>query len=225
VEKAVKRALLAIVVLSAAIAFPMACKTSSDGEIGAANDPHKPDKHGGKKHGKVPKQHRESAPGCSTAKVAGDVDVPDAGSRYGGTQEGSCKKDSDCTQGKNGRCAFTGGGRMAPRPACVYDACFSDADCGGKVECACFGSPGAGNYCMGGNCATDDDCGKSYCSPSFGTSCGAYGGVVGNFCHTDDDECTNDDECRGESTEKQNGFCAFIPEAKKWKCSYAFCVG
>jgi hypothetical protein len=110
---------------------------------------------------------------------------------------------------------------MPPHAGCVYDACGADADCGAKSECKCSSAPGNGNTCVAGNCATDDDCGESYCSPSFGTSCGAYFGYVGNYCHTSKDACASDAEC----TAQPGGYCAWHPEIGHWKCGYGHCVG
>jgi hypothetical protein len=103
----------------------------------------------------------------------------------------------------------------------VYDACYSDADCGKNSACECGGSAHDGHSCMGGNCAIDADCGEhGHCSPSLG-GCGNYGGVIGNFCHTRADECVDDADC----TERPDGFCGYSQQAGHWKCSYGHCVG
>lgn len=163
---------------------------------------------------RVPANHRAAGSACSTDKVAGDaepelVERPDA----------ECKRDADCTGGKNGRCAhFYGGGRRPPYAACIYDACVVDSDCGPKSACDCGTSPSDGHQCMGGNCAVDSDCGaNSFCSPSMG-SCGNYRGVVGNFCHTPTDECVDDADCAG-------GYCAWKEEVGHWQCSTSQCMG
>jgi hypothetical protein len=175
---------------------------------------------------KVALKHREKGEECSREKIAGNAEARAA--QQGDVdvrpmREGKCKSDAECTAGKNGRCSMVGGGRMPPYPACVYDACYVDADCGAKHACDCGGSPGDGHRCEQGNCAVDADCGKSgegFCSPSLG-SCGNYGGTIGNFCHTSKDDCMNDDEC----TDKPGGYCAYSQEAQKWQCSYGHCVG
>lgn len=175
-----------------------------------------------KRSGPIPERHRAEAIACSTETVHGDVEPRPGIAAPHDAGGGDCKKDADCTAGKNGRCAMSGGGRMRPVPRCIYDACFADADCGSKSECKCGGAPGRGNACIAGNCATDDDCGDGYCSPSYGTSCGAYGGYVGNYCHGRADECTNDAEC---TKSGDSGYCAWSPEVGHWKCGYSHCVG
>jgi hypothetical protein len=172
---------------------------------------------------KVALQHREKGQECSREKVAGNAEAraPQEGDVPRPMREGKCKSDADCSAGKNGRCSMVGGGRLPPYAACVYDACYVDADCGSKNACSCGGSPSDGHTCEQGNCAVDADCGTNgYCSPSLG-SCGNYGGTVGNFCHTSKDDCMNDDEC----TDKPGGYCAYSQEAQKWQCSYGHCVG
>ncbi len=173
---------------------------------------------------KVAKVHREKGQECSREKVAGNAEVRAAKEGDVDTRpmrEGKCKTDAECTAGKNGRCSMVGGGRMPPYPACVYDGCYVDADCGSKRACDCGGSPSDGHFCEQGNCAVDADCGTNgYCSPSLG-SCGNYGGTIGNFCHTSKDDCMNDDECM----DKPGGYCGYSQEAAKWQCSYGHCVG
>lgn len=171
---------------------------------------------------KVAQNHRDKGAECSREKVAGNAKADAAlGQQFRGGREPECASDSDCTAGKNGRCSMVGGRRLPPHAACVYDACYVDADCGAKRACDCGGEPSVGHHCMQGNCAVDADCGTNgYCSPSLG-GCGNYAGVVGNFCHTPNDECMNDDEC----TDKPRGYCAYSQEAQKWQCSYGHCVG
>lgn len=165
----------------------------------------------------TPKEHRPQAIACSTARapsrdVGAGVDS--------GIAAGECAKDVDCTKGTNGRC------QPAARTAinfCSYDACSNDSACGANGVCACAteGADGqrSAHACLTGNCTIDAACGAgSYCSPSLGTNCGRYGGVVGYFCHTPQDTCTNDDECGG-------GFCAWTEEIGKWACSNAACAG
>jgi hypothetical protein len=91
--------------------------------------------------------------------------------------------------------------------------------------CECGGSAAEGRYanvCLAGNCTVDSDCGSGgYCSPSYGTSCGAYGGVAGYFCHTAEDQCTNDNQC----VEGGTGYCGYQPTTNQWTCIYSFCAG
>ena len=86
---------------------------------------------------------------------------------------------------------------------------------------------GIADVCLAGNCTVDSDCGSGgYCSPSYGTSCGAYGGVVGYFCHTAKDQCTNDDQCVDSgSGYSETGYCGYQPTTGQWTCFYSFCAG
>jgi hypothetical protein len=89
--------------------------------------------------------------------------------------------------------------------------------------CTCDQEGERGYYCKAGNCAIDGDCAESgYCSPSWSSSCGAFLGVVGWYCHTKKDECVNDSEC---TKDKQQGYCAFDQVKKYWRCGYGHCVG
>jgi hypothetical protein len=140
----------------------------------------------------------------------------------------SCLADSDCTAGSNGRCdsAF----RNIYSCVCSYDTCTTDADCaqlGGPCQCrpeAQTAGQGiaapmttATNFCLGGNCRVDADCGPGgYCSPSFG-SCGAFGGVVGYYCHTAHDKCIDDADCSID--------CRFDPMTNVWACGMSACAG
>jgi hypothetical protein len=217
---------LAALVLVAAPFVAIACHRTNDGDTISSDGTQKPKPKPEKpKKTKEPSRHRAKGEACAPGPTKGDVELRDAGTAgpTAADARAKCKADADCTAGKNGRCAKTGGGRLAPHADCVYDACFADSDCPAKSACVCGGGPGRGNYCMAGNCATDAECGGSYCSPTFGTSCGPYGGYAGNYCHTSDDECTDDDDC-GEK-KGQRGYCAWFPEAGHWKCGYNHCVG
>jgi hypothetical protein len=154
-----------------------------------------------------------------------------------------CVKDSECTAGAKGRCVGSGTtlasapaapaasrGAALPGCHCAYDACTTDADCatGGPCECRPGGqgivapSPAATNVCMQGNCRVDGDCGAGgYCSPSLGT-CGAYGGIVGYYCHTKHDTCVDDADCvaRGGA-----GDCRYDTTANAWACATSICAG
>jgi hypothetical protein len=185
----------------------------------------------------TPTNHRASATPCSTSRppsLTSDAAPPDAGF------PGVCTSDSQCTGGANGRC-MQGEGDMVG-PVCNYDQCSTDSQCTDKGVCACGtseGTDGRGpNICISmGNCQVDSDCGEGgYCSPSYGTECGAYGGVIGYFCHklADEcsvDECVNDSECSGQSATDGGpivggaGYCAFDPTSSHWVCSYSECAG
>jgi hypothetical protein len=116
---------------------------------------------------------------------------------------------------------------------CSYDECVIDTDCGAGKLCECGvslgtnGSDGtpmrSGNRCMPGDCRIDADCGANgFCSPTLDTTCGPYDGLVGYYCHTPNDECTNDDQCKDGGGP---GYCAREPTAGKWICAHAFCAG
>jgi hypothetical protein len=131
----------------------------------------------------------------------------------------SCSGDDDCSEGDNGRCVTQGRGGYW----CTYDECYTDDDCGDGNVCTCGGDHGA-NHCLQGNCQVDADCGdNSYCSPSFGT-CGNYTGVVGYFCHTRKDKCSNDTDCDGEG-EFGEPYCMYDTTVGHWRCSSSQCVG
>lgn len=165
-----------------------------------------------------------------------------------------CKSDAECKDGMNGRCVDTGmrspfGGDRAvrsnllgaappppPRTRCVYDACFSDGDCGAKSRCECGGegernyclaldscttdaacgpnhlcqcgsAPGAANYCVDGNCRADSDC-------QDGAKCGS--GTTGTFCRTPRDVCRSDADCP--PLPEASNHCSYAVEQERWEC-------
>jgi hypothetical protein len=155
----------------------------------------------------VPRNHRADDAQCRTPRRAGTCS---SGAGPGLT----CSSDSDCTDGgADGRCLTNGGG-----PAgcfCSYDGCQSDADCGASQVCACHGSPYlyGGNTCMASTCRVDADCGVGgYCSPSQGPN--NCDDLVGYYCHTPDDACTNDTDCIGGG----NQACMWSTSDRRWKC-------
>jgi hypothetical protein len=161
---------------------------------------------------RIPVKHRAAAETCDNIR---DVPEPDPAYYYEGRNE-ECRVHADCNQGSNGRC-----GMNRDVYYCTYDACFNDSDCG-EFACIC-GGDGA-NRCMTGNCQVDADCGANgFCSPSFG-DCGSYSGVVAYYCHTPQDECTDDIDCGG-TGEGMGSYCAYNPVAGKWMCSNSQCVG
>ena len=119
---------------------------------------------------------------------------------------GACKSDSECTDGKDGRCTLS---LPFANCSCTYDACFADGDCPAGGVCACSGSY-SGNACVSGNCHVDTDCGVGgYCSPVIAACSGA---IIGYQCHTQKDKCVIDADCSlGQE-------CAFFPNAG-WACS------
>jgi hypothetical protein len=115
---------------------------------------------------RVPMNHRPAGSACPQQRAAISPEAstctpPDSSSC------GACTKDSDCTQGTNGRCGYDG---PAAYLVCSYDGCFNDSDCDGGAPCQCRLSSTslAANVCLtGSNCRVDSDCGPGgYCSPS-----------------------------------------------------------
>ena len=137
----------------------------------------------------------------------------------------SCRLDSDCAAGSNGRCV----GNAHDGCNCSYDTCSSDADCAGGQLCDCRGTWHYGangdNRCLPSDCRTDADCGAGgYCSPSFDPDCGAYFGVTLWRCHTDADTCVNDSDCPSDGGFGP-AFCGWRPELGHWGCSVTQCAG
>lgn len=161
---------------------------------------------------KAPEKHRKEHATCS--KV--DTPAPKTSTFKKMPDEPGppCTTRADC-KGTDMRCLVG---------HCVHDECTKDTDCG-KGVCECVDTPyrGRGHFCHAGNCAVDADCGESFCSPTFGFSCGSYSGVVGYYCHTRDDLCLNDADCRDGSS--AYGYCAYDQEKKYWRCGYAECDG
>jgi hypothetical protein len=158
---------------------------------------------------RVPKNHRATATACPTARGSDESQIPDAGGSLG-----SCAKDSDCTQGTNGRCTWSNGG--AHVLSCTYDQCASDSDCSGTV-CVCRADATSSdvNACGSSksNCRVDADCGAGgYCSPSESSDTYCYSADTAYFCHTAADECIDDADCG------QDGSCNYDTSAKHWKC-------
>ena len=197
--------------------------------------------------GRVPMNHRSSAAACTTPRAAVTpvaCGCPDGGVGSVPQPDGSvclcgaCAKDSDCTQGANGRCE-----ELSPVPtfSCSYDECSTDSDCEGGGPCTCRPTATSPNFCQTlSGCATDSDCGPGgYCSPSVlnaGCSClstalcGDSGGctVKGNpvpcgcgdscahgyFCHTPCDSCMDDSDCT------RVGSCVYDVLDRRWECEF-----
>jgi hypothetical protein len=157
----------------------------------------------------VPVNHRPSDAQCTTTPGPGSCN---------GIMPGSpnmCGSDATCTSGTNGRCSEIGGG--APSCRCTYDTCQHDTDCPTGQLCACHGSAllATDNTCYPGNCRVDSDCGTNgYCSPSTGMS--TCGGLVGYYCHTRRDTCTNDSDCNSSGNVM---VCEFTTD--RWTCQQA----
>jgi hypothetical protein len=174
-----------------------------------ASDPptSKPTASAGAKPQKVlrtPRDHRAEAEACPKDRPPG---TPRAGNP-------GCKSDAECKEAKNGRCNARGGGHEAPVNACEYDRCSSDADCGAHGVCVCEGS---GNYCVNGDCSTDADCPGATCSPQYG----CRGGIGAYYCHTQDDTCTNNDDCSNMMGKDKE--CQYSPELGHWACIERMC--
>lgn len=170
---------------------------------------------------RVPERHRASADACTTERPTGSCNGnPNTMPPF------MCQADTQCTMGTNGRCV--GNGHDGCR--CNYDVCRTDSECnlGGPCECrlASRGASGA-NTCLPGNCRVDADCGAGgFCSPTLG-SCGDYTGTVGYYCHTANDQCTDDSDCAGFDAGfvGQRPYCMYSRETSRWVCSNAGCVG
>ncbi|MFY0533180.1 hypothetical protein [Nannocystis pusilla] len=95
---------------------------------------------------------------------------------------------------------------------------MSDSDCSGGQICVCAGDhPGDGgdlylkNTCMPANCASKADCeGECGCRGSE-FFCGH---VIGAFCPTLEDECSDSDDC------PQDKYCAFDADQARWTCQF-----
>jgi hypothetical protein len=162
--------------------------------------------------GGTPLVHRPSAPTCQTTRAAASC----------GGLPGLCTSDASCTMGTNGRCYAVGNAGCQ----CSYDQCFADSDCtsGQTCNCRADGST-APNSCVASNCRSDADCGPGgYCSPTLDPTCGARIGIVGYYCHTANDGCTNDSDCPADAAVGAT-WCAYHSEVGSWQCSVGFCVG
>lgn len=170
-----------------------------------------------------PAVHRTAGATCDSERPTGDAAPPEA--------FGTCTSDADCTDGANGRCNGSRGGWR-----CTYDECFADADCDGASACECEngGLSAGANTCLPGNCRTDADCASGFCSPTLGP-CGTYDPTgserantspAGYYCHTPEDECVDDSDCRdGDAGALGAPYCAFDPVEARWLCADTHCVG
>jgi hypothetical protein len=108
--------------------------------------------------------------------------------------------------------------------SCWTDECSGDSACPAGNTCACRGSPYAAgpNTCVPGNCRVDADCGPGgWCSPSSMSS--GCAGISGYYCHTPNDQCVNDSDCRPLSTFP---YCRYDRTVGYWSCqSSGVCPG
>jgi hypothetical protein len=157
----------------------------------------------------------------------GECDLPRSTPELGTnpSPKSECYAHDDCADGSNGRCS----GANSSIWRCSYDGCFADADCPSGSHCVCGlvtevkldggfeRARGNENRCVRGNCALDRDCGDAgYCSHSSGpVFCNPAGGrrhAWGDYCHTSQDVCIDDSDCRGRS------ICDFDPDSQRWEC-------
>lgn len=181
--------------------------------------------------GREPKNHRSVAVMCDNVRPDGnakaikcstDEDCRGRKCKDGECKAGQCSTDKDCTDGANGRCNFSRAGAT-----CSYDACFQDNDCDGVCECESPKDSTIGNQCLPGNCKVDSDCQDTgFCSPTLGT-CGNYSGTEAYYCHTPEDECLDDSDCKDFSSggAGRDPYCTFSSEVSHWVCADAHCVG
>jgi hypothetical protein len=193
----------------------------------------------GATHVGIPDVHYATAPSCRTTRPAGpfgsssDAGTVDAGPIAPGctaADTNCCTTDADCASGKNGRCGV--GFNHLPFPTCSYDDCFTDSDCAAGKACVCDDGNGdtldSSNVCVPAGCRIDSDCGAGgYCSPSFALAfCNGEDGFTGAYCHTRNDECTNNEDCaQHPGTEFPAVYCAFSADVSKWICASSTCAG
>ena len=148
----------------------------------------------------VPAVHRAAATSCPMmAPTASPL-------RCAVEEMGPCKSDSDCTDGKDGRCVLS---LPIAGCSCTYDQCFEDADCPAGNVCTCGGAY-SGNTCVSGSCRVDADCGVGgYCSPVVG---GCSSDAMDYACHTPKDTCSDNKDCPFGSS------CAPDPSTGVWAC-------
>jgi hypothetical protein len=128
---------------------------------------------------------------------------------------GTCSRDADCKDGREGRCnaIASGHGRVAPMNRCTYSSCAKDADCK-DGPCECEGL--RGNHCLAGNCKSDADCPGSVCGRSNFVGC--WGGDASYFCRTPQDTCVTYDDCNKPGQSGRGGQCVFLPEVGHFGC-------
>jgi hypothetical protein len=196
--------------------------TPTDGS-GAFSDAGKPDARMG-----PPLSHRLQSTVCDTPDssiVTSDATVSQDAGRYPTNADGgelSCNEDSECPACSNGqmdRCLGPLGG------VCTCDLCNTDENCGATGVCSCngqsfgFSRSNVGNICVPSNCRVDVDCGPGgFCSPTVDFSCGSFYGLAGYYCHTANDQCTNDSDCT-------QGDCRYSPQTGYWVCATGACAG
>lgn len=160
------------------------------------------------KPARVPKLHRAKAEACPRESTTAAHEK-----RYIAPGK-KCSSNADCTERSGGRCNGSG--------SCAYDECHVDGDCTKGAVCECKEEASEGWRCMDADCRIDADCGGSgFCSPSYPISCGPFHGFTSYRCHTKDDDCLDDDDCKRDGW----GYCAYSAEVKKWVCGHDRCKG
>ena len=184
--------------------FALSCRGPTDDAVATTDKTKPPKKPKVEKQGEAPKEHRATATRCSSDDVPTTPTKMSAGT--------PCKTRADCKA--SARCVSG---------YCRNDSCHEDSDCKGKAVCACD-PMGRGHRCLESDCRVDADCGPGgFCSPSFGLACGSYHGVLSYHCHTKDDDCVNDEDCRKKGA--TYGYCAFEPKSGHWVCGTSECDG
>jgi hypothetical protein len=131
--------------------------------------------------------------------------------RYSGkpSAEG-CWEDSNCIDGKGGRCDFSD---CSP-PRCFYDLCDSDSDCDSGSHCACPDTDEqnltSDPWCIANGCDQDDDCEASQICRTDESITGL--GPV-QACSTSEDECQSNADCK----DPLYG-CGYEAEVGHWIC-------
>jgi len=173
---------------------------------------------------RVPRRRVASPVVCSNERPPSDPLPPAIYIGPNGYAHQYCKSDEDCVDaGTNGRCSLYSTG-CCTDTECSVDECFHDSDCPGITACDCretafHQEAKSANRCLPfGNCRVDADCGAGYCSPSKAPGC-SNAAVVGLFCHRDEDECVDDEDCRGNAS----SVCSFDPVVQHWKCDFRTC--
>ena len=127
----------------------------------------------------------------------------------------ACDAASDCPLTPHAACLAYDDAGLAR--FCNADACHLDSDCPDGGVCLCGSAASAStlatpNVCLAaGNCRLDADCSQTHaCSPSS-VGCGT---TFSYYCHTPNDDCGNDGDCR------QEQFCQYAPGEGngKWTC-------
>lgn len=216
----VSRVAAAVSVLAALALSAGACTRAEPDPRATPDEPtQKPPKKRDPPPARTPEKHRATGTPCP--KETTPATRVTHGPRMRTPDGPPCTANADCKEQKNGRCSATG--------HCSYDGCYADADCGKGGVCVCTEEGKRGYSCVMGNCSVDGDCdvgsSKGYCSPTYGLACGAFTGTIGWYCHTKDDDCVDDADCKGKPGKSGNGYCAWSPEASKWVCGYGHCVG